>query len=509
MTGFHQSQVVLLSICMMALAACSSDLSEPEPFDASTFPDAPVNLRIQIGSNKIALFWSHSKPAAVASYNVYRKSVTDSAFSLVGSTEDTTYIDSGLPNGVENQYAVTAVSTTSGRESERRMASATPGLYSIVIEGGRSAVNTRQVVVNVTAPAQTRLMLVTNDSSRFSSAYWQAFQASFPWQLEDNDGKKTVYVIFENEIGQHSSVVQDDIGLDTQANIEYLTHDAEDRIVSGGSTIKVQMKTGEYTGAAQVFLGDGQINNSLSLVSGELYEWGGELFIPENTNLFDANLIGQYVDGVGNITQFVARKRINVNSPPFDVTVFEPEVDVATAALRLSWTAARDADFSKYEVRRSDEAFVHQGSSLIATIREPNTNQLIDSNVVPEKTYYYRVYVVDGLGLRSESNMVSGTTGENVAPTPVILAQPTQGATATLRLSWTANADADFDSYRIYRSTVSPVDTTQVPIQIIGQQATTTFDSAGLAGTTYYYRVFVFDKFGASAGSNQVSGRLN
>ena len=112
------------------------------------------------------------------------------------------------------------------------------------------------------------------------------------------------------------------------------------------------MKTGEAFGTATVFLGDSQISQTLTHTFREVWDWEGELFVPENTNLFEADLIGQFVDRVGNVAQTTAPKRININSPPFNVTVFEPEVELATASLRLNWTAARDADFSKVIIER-------------------------------------------------------------------------------------------------------------------------------------------------------------
>jgi len=91
-------------------------------------------------------------------------------------------------------------------------------------------------------------------------------------------------------------------------------------------------------------------------------------------------------------------------------------------------------------------------------------------------------------------------------PTPVVLAVGLTDST-TAHLSWSVNADADFASYRIYRSVSQGIDVSDdfLMIAIITSQATTAHDDY-LSGTgTYYYRVFVFDTEDLTAGSNEVA----
>ena len=107
--------------------------------------------------------------------------------------------------------------------------------------------------------------------------------------------------------------------------------------------------------------------------------------------------------------------------------------------------------------------------------------------------------------MNTASNEVSKRTLANTSPEPVSLALEIQSA--QFRLTWTGNDDSDFDSYRIYRSTsdISASNPDDDDLLVINNlQNTTSFtDSGAETGITYYFRVFVFDKYGLKAGSNQ------
>jgi hypothetical protein len=93
----------------------------------------------------------------------------------------------------------------------------------------------------------------------------------------------------------------------------------------------------------------------------------------------------------------------------------------------------------------------------------------------------------------------------NTLPVPVTLAISLQD-TLTAHLSWTINDDNDFASYRIYRSVSAGilVENDFLTISIITDQNTVTLNDYLPGGGTYYYRVFVFDLEGNTAGSNEV-----
>lgn len=197
------------------------------------------------------------------------------------------------------------------------------------------------------------------------------------------------------------------------------------------------------------------------------------------------------------------------NEPPAAVTLLDPETVEGTTSLRLSWTQNTDSDFASYKLYRAQSPGVTTASTFVTSITSASTLSYLDEDLKESTTYYYRIYVFDTGGLSTASNEVSGTTEANEPPTPVTASQPSQVNDSTLRLGWSQNSDADFESYRIYRSESSPVDTTQAPVAIINAQTTTSYEDTNLDGeVTYFYRVFVFDTGGLSAGSNEVTGTI-
>lgn len=126
-------------------------------------------------------------------------------------------------------------------------------------------------------------------------------------------------------------------------------------------------------------------------------------------------------------------------------------------------------------------------------------------------TYLYSVAAVSMTGYegrRSETLSVLFTP--DYAPSPVTLAQPAPlDSAAGLRLTWSRYNEDNFASYRIFRSTSSPVNVEVLPQIIINEAATTRYDDGGLTrGATYYYRVAVYNRTGLSTASNEVSGTV-
>ncbi|MBI3922492.1 MAG: DNRLRE domain-containing protein, partial [Armatimonadetes bacterium] len=102
--------------------------------------------------------------------------------------------------------------------------------------------------------------------------------------------------------------------------------------------------------------------------------------------------------------------------------------------------------------------------------------------------------------------VVDYTAAVNNPPTAVSLNAPTNVTDTTIDLSWSQNADADFQSYKLYRSTTPGVTEASTLVSSIQNQASSSYTDTGLTATTaYYYRVFVNDTGALSSGSNEVS----
>jgi len=95
-------------------------------------------------------------------------------------------------------------------------------------------------------------------------------------------------------------------------------------------------------------------------------------------------------------------------------------------------------------------------------------------------------------------------------PNPVLDMGVTRSIAApstSLNLTWTQNVDADFASYRIYRSQAAGVSTDSFLVAAISNNSQTSYTDTNLTPeTTCYYKVYVFNTFDLGAGGVEASG---
>ncbi|MFQ5707198.1 MAG: fibronectin type III domain-containing protein [bacterium] len=511
------SFIIVLYLLLVAISGCKGNLNEPSEFDADVYPEKPLNLEALVGDGIIVLNWSHPALGKVSSFNIYRKDGEGADSKKIGSTAALTYKDINLRNGVSYVYRISAVGKNGFEGSKSDSVTAVPAVFSVNINSGREFTNSKTVTLTMTAPTNTRFMLVSNDSL-FTDSQWESFSSPRVWNLSDSDGEKTVYVRFRDPDNREVyRAVIDKIILDTTAFIRAVSEDTEGQIKSAGDTIHFSLDAGETMGTARVDISGGPsdivlfddgTNDDLAANDG-VYEVTYR--IPSGTNVFDTPIFGRFVDRVGNVANRLrTTTRITINSPPSPVTLLKPEPEGSSTSLRISWTRNFEQDFASYRLFRGFNGIIGLNSTLVTTIESQSTLSYVDDDLKENTNYLYRLFVFDSFGLASGSNQIEGTTLPNEAPSPVTLTQPTQTDSASFRLSWARSEESDFDSYRLYRSQNSPVDTTQAPVAIINDRLNTSYSDTGLLpGIDYFYRLLVFDQGGLAAGSNEVRGRLN
>ncbi|MDZ7265851.1 MAG: hypothetical protein ONB48_00770 [candidate division KSB1 bacterium] len=254
--------------------------------------------------------------------------------------------------------------------------------------------------------------------------------------------------------------------------------------------------------------------------------------VQQTTSYIDANLqpgVSYYyqivVNDIGGLSSKPSNEvegKISPDAPPAAVTLNTPLlVGDGTSKVQLSWSQSGDRDFASYRVYRSLTPRVDSLSTLVTAIVDIGGNVFVDEGLSASTTYYYRVYVTDQGRNATGSNIESVTTAQNTPPFPVTLAQPAVVDTSSLRLSWSQSLDADFASYRIFRSEIPGVtngtrgkdaqgNDVDVLIAILNANpGNTTYTDTNLRSTrTYYYRVFVYDRGNLSSGSNEVKARI-
>lgn len=83
----------------------------------TTPPSPPTNLRTVTGDNRVDIYWDKSPERDVAGYNVYYAYSYNGKYTLIGTTQNTYFIDDGAKNGVTYYYAITAFDFN-GNESD-------------------------------------------------------------------------------------------------------------------------------------------------------------------------------------------------------------------------------------------------------------------------------------------------------------------------------------------------------------------------------------------------------
>ncbi len=90
----------------------------------------------------------------------------------------------------------------------------------------------------------------------------------------------------------------------------------------------------------------------------------------------------------------------------------------SSTAVDLTWTQSYDDNFVSYKIIRSTDEGFSQSKILVATISDPLKTTLTESNLQPETTYYYKVFVVNTYDIESGSKLASVTTGSSLDAYP-------------------------------------------------------------------------------------------
>ncbi len=508
---------ILPFLVIVLLAGGCSKRHQPFTPTEVSFPSAPKNLLALVGDREVTLIWSDQQE--VRGFYIYRADSLRGEFTKIDSTQrdslpstSYSYRDSGLLNNREYFYKVSAYNNQGYEGNPTPVISATPSAYDLIIEGGKEFTNHQDVSLTLTAPQGATLMMLANDST-FTASSWEPFSPEKEWRLTEGDGEKRVFVKFKDSKGiETENPASDKITLDTQAAIRTVSEDSEGKRLSPGDTIHFRLDAGEPNGKATIDIGTAQIEIVLEDSANGIY--ASDFIIPGGLEVLQARVVGHFTDRAGNqATPVNTQGTLTIQSPPPPVELRSPTpVGNSTTSLNLSWSPSSAEDFASYMLFRAEEPGVDSTSSLVTTITDRNTTSFEDTGLKENTDYWYRLYVFDQSGLSSASKPVKGTTKENEPPKPVILYPPSPivGSFSQLSLRWSQNSDEDFASYELYRSQDPGVDSASTLVATITSQTTTAYQDTGLKeNTTYWYRVYVWDRGGLGAPSNEEVGRTN
>lgn len=185
---------------------------------------------------------------------------------------------------------------------------------------------------------------------------------------------------------------------------------------------------------------------------------------------------------------------------------------VAHNSVTLGWDDPQDDSITGYLILRRD--VVNQPPGTFTTVEDDTANSAttyVDSTVVPETRYAYRIKAINASGVSEQSNYVNVETPDTPAP-PGAPAAPT-GLTATsvsffqVILSWDDPADDSITGYKILRRnsvTDQPGSFTAIQPDT-GSAATAYIDDSARPGQHYVYRVKAINPQGESEESGYVN----
>lgn len=177
-------------------------------------------------------------------------------------------------------------------------------------------------------------------------------------------------------------------------------------------------------------------------------------------------------------------------------------LDDSSGTATLSWSAYEGAGFGRYQVLRQVSDRIT--TDTLATIDDVATTRFVDTTLVHDTEYVYRVSVENASGLEVPS-AEQRVNGVNL---PAVRMQSAQfhSATATAAIEWTEYTGPRFESYQLRRSTGAQTDI----LAVLDDRAQTSFVDSNLAGNTQYsYSVVVRTTLGEELTGEPVGGSIH
>jgi hypothetical protein len=167
-----------------------------------------------------------------------------------------------------------------------------------------------------------------------------------------------------------------------------------------GDTIVFGMIAGELHGTARVsFNGSGNIDLvddgsgfDSTANDGNYYGW---YVVPNNTNVHNAAVTGNFTDEAGNnATALASFDLLNINTTPEAVELLVSYTQGDSAY--FSWTRSDEPDFESYRLYTANNTNVLTSDELVTYESNVNTREFV---ILPASGItYYRIFVFDAHG---------------------------------------------------------------------------------------------------------------
>lgn len=350
---------------------------------------------------------------------------------------------------------------------------------SVTIDVGNVFVNSASVTLSLSASdinSSVTQMQISNDGT-FDSEPWEAYSTSKGWTLTAGDGTKSVYVRFQDSVGNVSVSYSDSITLDTStapvdvSNLDATPNDDGSITLYWTASISNDIN-GYYVYRDAVKISSELINVTNYIDSNTI---NGTTYTYKVTSV---GLTGKESSGAS----VEATSIVDINTPPAALDGLNIENTGTGDSLKVMWLPSSETDLSGYKVYWGTETGIYTGSFDVANLTSYTISDLTTGTL-----YYITVTAYDTDLNESEKSVEHTTTPELVATKP----DPVTGLTVTegnryLTLDW--NAVADISGYMIYIGESDGL--YGVPVRTV--DTTHTFENLQ-NGKTYYVAVSSYD----------------
>jgi fibronectin type 3 domain-containing protein len=467
-----------------------------------TIPTAPTNLQAVNGNGTITLSWSapaNDGGSAIVSYRIFR-GLASGAEVLLAETNGTTFLDSGLQNGLAYYYEISATNIVgeSGRSAE---AQATPGgapsipmdlaafsgnmkltlsWQSPAYQGG-FPINGYNLYRSTVAGQETLLTTLGNVLSYTDSGLSNGITYYYKITAFNAIGEGS---LSGEASGRPATIPTEPINfILTPGNRQMLLRWSAPISDGGATVIAYNIYRADASGAEALVVN----------VTGDL-EYLDSGLTNEKTYYYRISAINQMGEG------FLSQERSATTNPQFPTNPQNASAEAADGSVQLSWSPPTSDGGSKiigYKVYRS---YIQGGEVLIATL--DNVTAFKDEGLVNGVTLFYEITAFnagrEGLPSKRISALPTGVPG-----TPIGLS--TAHGYRNITLTWSAPATdggVPVTGYRIYRA-----DGSADPVLIANLAITqhSFIDQDLPQGKVYKYQVSAVNLIGEGEPSAEVS----
>jgi fibronectin type 3 domain-containing protein len=383
-----------------------------------TVPEVPTSLSANAGDTFVELTWnapSSDGGSPIINYLIYRSSTSGSGFAWLGNPNDLNYNDTGLTNGVEYFYIVTArnaigESPTSNEASDIPLGPpSSPG--NVQAQSGESYVYISwDVPTSDGGSPITKYNIYRRTTSGALEYLDDVVGVLYFNDTTGSDGTEYFYKITAvNTIGESAqssevagtSFAYPGVPLNVTAlsgdTYIYITWDQPDSEGSSSITNYTIYKRSTSGGGTYLYeIGNVLFYNDTSVTTGVTYYY---------------YVVAKNSEGAGAGSLEVSGKAISVPGKPENVVE-----DAGDSYVLLSWDVPDHnggSEITGYRIYRGSES---EGETLVAEIG--NLLAYNDTSVTNGITYYYRITGVNAIGEGSRSNEIlalpyKDTDGDN------------------------------------------------------------------------------------------------